>query len=90
MPERFEFRIHGMDCADEVAILKREMGPLVGDSSRLSFDILRGKMYVDSPLPRRWSRRSRWTIGRIGLTRFAGAPRPTVQPASTPLDFPTR
>ena len=51
MPERFEFRIHGMDCADEVAILKREMGPLVGDSSRLSFDILRGKMNVDQGEP---------------------------------------
>lgn len=51
MPERFEFRIHGMDCADEVAILRREIGPLVGESSRLSFDILRGKMNVDQGVP---------------------------------------
>ncbi|HJT70778.1 MAG TPA: heavy metal translocating P-type ATPase [Terriglobales bacterium] len=41
-----EFRIHGMDCAEEVAILKREIGPLVGAADNLAFDILRGKMTV--------------------------------------------
>lgn len=44
--ERLEFRVHGMDCADEVAILRREIGPAVGGADRLSFDILRGKMIV--------------------------------------------
>ena len=39
--DALEFRIHGMDCADEVAILKRELTPRVGDSQRLAFDILR-------------------------------------------------
>lgn len=46
MSERLEFRVHGMDCADEVAILRREVGPAVGGAERLSFDILRGKMIV--------------------------------------------
>lgn len=46
MPERLEFRVHGMDCADEVAILRREVGPAVGGAERLSFDLLRGKMVV--------------------------------------------
>ena len=41
-----EFRIHGMDCADEVAILRKEIGPLVASPEQLSFDILRGKMIV--------------------------------------------
>ena len=41
-----EFRIHGMDCADEVAILKREVGPAVGGEGRLGFDILNGRMIV--------------------------------------------
>ena len=41
-----EFRIHGMDCADEVSILRRELQPLVGAADRLAFDILRGKMTV--------------------------------------------
>jgi Cd2+/Zn2+-exporting ATPase len=37
-----------MDCAEEVSILKRRIGPLVGGAERLSFDILRGKMIVFS------------------------------------------
>jgi Cd2+/Zn2+-exporting ATPase len=42
------FRIHGMDCAEEVAVLKRELGPLVGEEERLSFDVLRGRLTVSS------------------------------------------
>ncbi len=41
-----EFRIHGMDCAEEIAILKREIGPLVGGTANLAFDVLKGKMIV--------------------------------------------
>ena len=46
--DTLDFRIHGMDCADEVAILKRELGPMFTGSAddRLRFDILRGKMTV--------------------------------------------
>lgn len=40
------FVIQGMDCADEVAILKRDLGPLVGGAERLSFDILNKRMTV--------------------------------------------
>jgi hypothetical protein len=40
MKAPLEFRIHGMDCADEVAILRREIVPLVGSPDRLGFDIL--------------------------------------------------
>lgn len=43
---RLKFRIRGMDCADECAILRREIGPLVGGSDKLSFDILNGQMSV--------------------------------------------
>ena len=43
-----EFRIHGMDCAEEVAILKREIGPVAGGPDKLLFDILNGKMTVPS------------------------------------------
>ncbi len=37
-----------MDCAEEVAILKREIGPLAGGPDKLLFDILNGKMTVPS------------------------------------------
>lgn len=41
-----DFKIQGMDCAKEVAVLKREVGPLAGGEDNLAFDILRGKMTV--------------------------------------------
>ncbi len=50
---RLVFKIKGMDCAEEVAILKKELKPLVGDVDRLNFDLLNGKLLVDqgsSPL----------------------------------------
>ncbi|SYZ72093.1 putative cadmium-transporting ATPase [Candidatus Zixiibacteriota bacterium] len=40
------FKIEGLDCAEEVAILKREIGPMVGGEENLTFDILNGKMTV--------------------------------------------
>lgn len=49
--EPLEFRVHGLDCADEVAILRREIEPLVGSADRLGFDILRGKMIVRPGTP---------------------------------------
>ena len=48
-PEKKQsFKIRGMDCAEEVAILKRELGPLVGGEDRLSFDILKARMTVET------------------------------------------
>lgn len=40
------FRILGMDCAEEVAILKRAVGPLAGGPDALLFDVMAGKMLV--------------------------------------------
>ncbi|MDP1832203.1 MAG: heavy metal translocating P-type ATPase [Geothrix sp.] len=40
------FKIHGMDCAEEIAVLKREVGPLVGGETNLAFDLLNAKMIV--------------------------------------------
>lgn len=44
--EKLTFRIFGMDCAEEVSLLRREVGPLVGSEDRLAFDVLAGKMTV--------------------------------------------
>lgn len=41
-----DFKIRGMDCAEEVAVLRREIGPLVGGDEKLSFDVMRGRMTV--------------------------------------------
>jgi Cd2+/Zn2+-exporting ATPase len=48
-PNTQQFKIRGMDCAEEIAILKREVGPLVGGEDRLSFDILKARMTVAAP-----------------------------------------
>ena len=42
------FKINGMDCAEEVAVLKRELGPVVGGPDNLAFDLLRGKLTIVS------------------------------------------
>ncbi len=45
------YKVTGMDCAEEIAVLKREIGPLVGGEDKLSFDLLNGKMIVESATP---------------------------------------
>ena len=43
---RYVFKVQGLDCAEEVATLRREVGPLVGGDDRLAFDVLSGRMMV--------------------------------------------
>src|SRR5262245_16152512 len=38
------YRIQGLHCAEEVAVLKSALGPLVGGADQLSFDVLNGKL----------------------------------------------
>lgn len=42
------YRVSGLDCAEEVAILRAEVGPLVGGADNLAFDVLNGRMVVFS------------------------------------------
>ncbi len=48
-PQR-QFKIRGLDCAEEVAILKRQLGPAAGEDN-LFFDVLRGRMTVLGRIP---------------------------------------
>jgi Zn2+/Cd2+-exporting ATPase len=43
---RASYRIEGMDCAEEVAILRRELGPIVGGEERLEFDLVASRLSV--------------------------------------------
>ena len=72
-----QLKIYGLDCAQEVAVLKREIGPLVGGEQRLQFDILRARMTVDAPagldpgrvvdaVARTGMRAEPWSEGRSG------------------------
>lgn len=47
--EQRVYSIKGMDCAEEISILKREIGPLVGGEENLTFDLLNGKMTIPRP-----------------------------------------
>jgi Cd2+/Zn2+-exporting ATPase len=40
------FHIRGLDCAEEVTLLKGAVGPLVGGEANLDFDVLNAKMTV--------------------------------------------
>lgn len=42
---RLVYRVRGLDCAEEIAVLKRELDPLVGEEN-LAFDVLNAKMTV--------------------------------------------
>lgn len=44
--EMMAFRVEGLDCAEEVSILKREIGPLVGGEQHIAFDVLTAKMTI--------------------------------------------
>lgn len=44
---QMDLRIQGMDCVEEVSLLKRELVPLLGSEERLGFDLLNGKLSVD-------------------------------------------
>src|SRR5437867_8729511 len=65
--ERLEFKVHGMDCAEEVTTLKHAVGPLVGGEENLAFDILRGKMIVSATGQGVESREIVRVIERAGL-----------------------
>ncbi|MGH6899865.1 MAG: FtsH protease activity modulator HflK [Geminicoccaceae bacterium] len=45
-PSGRTFKVSGLDCAEEVAVLRREIGPLVGGEDHLAFDVLNGRMTV--------------------------------------------
>lgn len=61
------FKIHGMDCAEEVGVLKRELGPIVGGEYRLAFDILNGRMTVTLESEKVSPERIRQAVSRTGM-----------------------
>ncbi len=47
------FLVQGMDCAEEVALIEGELGPLVGGKDRLQFNLVEGQLTVvpREPIP---------------------------------------
>lgn len=44
--QKIAFKIDGMDCAEEIAVLRKNLGPIVGGTDKLQFDLLNAKMIV--------------------------------------------
>ena len=47
MGKRFEFKIIGMDCAEEVAVLRHALTKYISDEKDLGFDLLNGKLSIE-------------------------------------------
>jgi len=65
-----QFKIQGMDCAEEIAILKREIGPLVGGEVLLAFDLLNAKMTVRLEGPPVTAETILATVSKTGMKAF--------------------
>ncbi|WP_068310613.1 heavy metal translocating P-type ATPase [Polycladidibacter hongkongensis] len=48
---KLQFRVEGLCCAEEVSILRRVVGPLVGGEQHLAFDLLNTRMIVRDSAP---------------------------------------
>jgi len=83
---KLEFKIRGMDCAEEVTALKRQVGPVVGGEDRLDFNILAGKMTVQAYSPEVTAQAIQQAVRSAGLDAVAwedfAAQQPGVQEAS--------
>ncbi|MBX7165960.1 MAG: cation-translocating P-type ATPase [Pirellulales bacterium] len=66
MSEQIELRIHGMDCAEEVAALKAELAPMPG-IEKLGFEVLNGKMTVTFSPAQVTPQQLILAVGRAGL-----------------------
>jgi Zn2+/Cd2+-exporting ATPase len=75
------FRVDGLDCAQEVAALRREVGPLVGGDDRLSFDLLTGRMAIDASGSTITDEAIAAAAGRAGLQATALGPEIAPEPA---------
>ncbi len=65
---RYVFKVQGLDCAEEVATLRREVGPLVGGADRLAFDVLNGRMMVLEDAERVSAEEVHEAVRRTGMT----------------------
>ena len=65
---RFVFKVRGLDCAEEVAALRRAVGPLVGGADRLAFDVLSGRLMVLEDAAPVSAEEIREAVRRTGMT----------------------
>lgn len=76
---RCTFKVEGLDCAEEVAVLRRELGPLVGGADNLAFDVLNGRMTVLADAPPVSAKEIRRAVRRTGMTAVEWRPEEKVR-----------
>jgi Zn2+/Cd2+-exporting ATPase len=62
------FTVRGLDCAEEVAALRKAVGPVVGGADRIAFDVLNGRMLVLDEAAPATSEDIRRAVARTGMT----------------------
>ncbi|BDC50802.1 cadmium transporter [Bryobacterales bacterium F-183] len=62
-----EFRVHGLHCAEEVAVLRRELQPVQG-IHQLRFDVAIGKLSIDYDESRTGFDQFRTIVSRTGMS----------------------
>ena len=75
-----QYRIVGMHCAEEVALLRRELGPLVGGAEHLVFDVLNGRMQLSPTASHPGDRALLESLARIGMRGEVWRERSTSSP----------
>lgn len=76
MAKQLEFRVYGMDCAEEVTTLRRELGLLVQGEENLLFDLLNQKMTVAEGAGRVDSEAIMRAVARTGMRARPWSERP--------------
>ncbi len=69
---RTSFRIKGMCCGEEIGQLRIEIAPMVGGAEHLAFDLLDGRMTIDSPVDGQTAEKIRAAVARTGMEAIPG------------------
>ena len=64
---RRAFTVKGLDCAEEVGVLRHAVGPLVGGEDHLGFDVLNGRMIVAEDAARVSDARIQAAVAATGM-----------------------
>ena len=67
-PFRYAFTVQGLDCAEEVSVLRRQIGPLVGGGEQLAFDVLNGRMMILETASSVTTDAIRKAVGKTGMS----------------------
>lgn len=74
------FTVVGLDCSEEVEALRRTVGPVVGGTEGLEFDLMAGRLFVDAPAEAVADETILEAIRRAGLSGAPAGPGEAPEP----------